>query len=157
MEFTGRIYPQGNGQAESSNKIIFECIKKKLEDRKGRWAKELQNFLWAYRTTKRTATGKAPFTMVCGTEALIPTELFFPIARTALTESKNNEEARILDLKLIEERKEMAAIKMLAYQQKVAELHNKQIRERSFQVGDLVLREVTKNTKNPIEGKLGPT
>ena len=51
----------------------------------------------------------------------------------------------------------MAAIKMLAYQQKMAELYNKQIRERSFKVRDLVLREVTLNTKNPTDGKLGPT
>ena len=29
--------------------------------------------------------------------------------------------------------------------------------KRSFKVGDLVLREVKANTKNPIDGKLGPT
>ena len=52
LSFSLRIHPQGNGQAESSKKIIFECIKKKLEDRKGRWADELQNVLWAYCTTK---------------------------------------------------------------------------------------------------------
>ena len=51
----------------------------------------------------------------------------------------------------------MADIKILAYQQKVAELHNKQIRKRSFKVGDLVLKEVTLNTKNPTEWKLEPT
>ena len=39
----------------------------------------------------------------------------------------------------------------------MAELYNKQIRERSFKVGDLVLREVTLNTKNATNGKLGPT
>ena len=68
--------------------------------------------------------------MVYGTEAAIPTELSDPIARTALMESKNNEGARMLELNLIEERRETAVIKMLAYQQKVAELYNKQIRER---------------------------
>ena len=86
-----------------------------------------------------------------------PHRTFFPIARTALTEFESNEETRKLDLKLIEERREMADIKILAYQQKVAELHNKQIRKRSFKVGDLVLRELTTNTENPIDGKLGPT
>ena len=65
--------------------------------------------------------------MVYGTEAVISTELSFPTARTALTESGNNQNARMLDLNLIEERREMAAMKMLAYQQKVSELYNKQI------------------------------
>ena len=43
---------------------------------------------------------------------------------------------------------------MLAYQENVEELYNKQIMKRSFKVGDLVLREVKANTKNPIDGKL---
>lgn len=37
------------------------------------------------------------------------------------------------------------------------ELYNKQIMKRSFKVGDLVLKEVTANTKNPTDGKLGLT
>ena len=31
LSFSSIIYPQGNGQAESSNKIIFDCIKKDAE------------------------------------------------------------------------------------------------------------------------------
>ena len=154
LSFSSRIYPQGNGQAESSNKIIFECIKKKLEDRKGRWADELQNVLWAYRTTRKTTIGETLFLMVYEIEAIIPIKLPFP---TALVESGSNEDARILDLNLIVEKREVAAIKMLAYQQNVAVLYNKQIKGRSFNVGDLVLREVTLNTKNKNDGKLGPT
>ena len=61
------------------------------------------------------------------------------------------------DLNFIEERRKITAIEMQAYQRKVAELYNKQIRERSFKVGDLVLRNVTAKTKNPTDGKLGPT
>ena len=41
LSFSSRIYLQGNGQAESSNKIILECIKKKIGRSKGRWADEL--------------------------------------------------------------------------------------------------------------------
>ena len=75
-----------------------------MEDQKGRWVDELQNVLWAYRTIKRTATGETPFSMVYGTEAVIPTGLLVPTARMALTEPKNNEEPRMLDMNLIEER-----------------------------------------------------
>ena len=51
----------------------------------------------------------------------------------------------------------MTAIKILAYHQKVAKLYNKKIKERSFNVRDLVLRKVTLNTRNPSAGKLGLT
>ena len=39
----------------------------------------------------------------------------------------------------------------------MAEIYYKQIRERSLKVGDLILREVTVNTKNPTDVKLGPS
>ncbi|BFG30704.1 hypothetical protein CerSpe_169780 [Prunus speciosa] len=45
-------YPQGNGQAEESNKIILDCLKKRLEGAEGKWVDELPGVLWAYRTTK---------------------------------------------------------------------------------------------------------
>ncbi|XP_074352679.1 uncharacterized protein LOC141691825 [Apium graveolens] len=44
-------HPQGNGPIEAANKIIFQEIKKKLGEAKGRWAEELPWILWAYRTT----------------------------------------------------------------------------------------------------------
>ncbi|KAM1172995.1 hypothetical protein ACFX2G_023515 [Malus domestica] len=34
-------YPQGNGQAEASNKTILECLKKTLSDKKRKWPDEL--------------------------------------------------------------------------------------------------------------------
>ncbi|XP_074299312.1 uncharacterized protein LOC141630380 [Silene latifolia] len=50
--------PQSNGQAESSNKIIVENLRKKLEEIGGKWAEELPLVLWADRTTPKVATGK---------------------------------------------------------------------------------------------------
>ena len=123
----------------------------RLKRKIGRWIAECPLGL---PHNKRTATGETPFSIVYGTEAVIPTELSFPTARTALTDFGSNEDAIMLDLNLIEERTEIAAIKMLAYQQKVAELYNKQIWEKSFKVGDPVLREVTLNTKIPTDSKL---
>ena len=46
-------YPQGNGQAESSNKVIIDDIKKRLDLKKGHWADELDGVLWSHRTTPR--------------------------------------------------------------------------------------------------------
>ena len=75
LSFSFVTYPQGNDQAEASNKVIFSNIKKNMEDKKGAWVEELPKVLWAYRTTKRSSIGESPYAMVYGTEAIIPTEV----------------------------------------------------------------------------------
>ena len=68
-------YPQGNGQAEVVNKVIVNGLKKRLDGAKGKWAKELPNVLWAYRTTPRRSTGETSFSLTYGAEAVIPVEV----------------------------------------------------------------------------------
>ena len=46
---------------------------------------------------------------------------------------------------------------MAKYQQKMREYYNKRVKLRQLDIGDLVLRKVTLATKNPTQGKLGPT
>ncbi|KAJ9552166.1 hypothetical protein OSB04_016211 [Centaurea solstitialis] len=75
-------YPQSNGLAESSNKVIINSIRKRLKEAKGRWVEELPSVLWANRTTPRTSTGQTPFSLVYGCEAVLPIESQLPIARS---------------------------------------------------------------------------
>ena len=42
---------QTNGQAEVANKVILVDLRKRLDNAKGRWPKELIEVLWAYRCT----------------------------------------------------------------------------------------------------------
>ncbi|XP_075666061.1 uncharacterized protein LOC142635889 [Castanea sativa] len=74
-------YPQGNGQAKATNKVILAGLKKRLDDAKGRWVEELPYVLWTYRTTLCRSTGETPFSMTYGIEAIIPLELGFPTLR----------------------------------------------------------------------------
>ena len=46
---------------------------------------------------------------------------------------------------------------MAKYQQKMAKYYNKRVKLRQLDIEDLVLRKVTTVTKNPNQGKLGPT
>ena len=78
------VHPQANGQAESSNKIIVNNLKKRLGEKKGRWAEELPVVLWVDRTTAKTATGQTPYALAFGTEAVIPTKVVIPTARYLL-------------------------------------------------------------------------
>lgn len=150
------VHPQANGQAESSNKIIVNNLKKRLDAKKGKWAEELPFVLWADRTTAKNATGQTPFSLVFGSEAVIPTEMVIPTARSQLQTFEDNTKALAQDLDTIDEIRERAKIRIAAYQQRITRSYDKNIRIRRFQVGDLVLRKAFQNTTNPADGKLAP-
>ncbi|XP_019096180.1 PREDICTED: uncharacterized protein LOC109130727 [Camelina sativa] len=46
-------YPQGNRQAEATNKTILDGLKKRMDAKKDACANELDGVLWSYRTTPR--------------------------------------------------------------------------------------------------------
>ncbi|KAJ0942260.1 putative integrase, catalytic core, ribonuclease H domain, ribonuclease H-like superfamily [Helianthus annuus] len=150
------VHPQANGQAESSNKIIINNLKKKLGSKKGKWAEELPYVLWADRTTPKNATGQTPFSLVFGAESVIPTEMVVPTARTSTRDPEENDTNLAQDLDTIEEIRDLARIRMASYQQRMAGAYNKNVRIRKFQVGDMVLRKAFQNTTNPADGKLAP-
>ncbi|XP_021746470.1 uncharacterized protein LOC110712330 [Chenopodium quinoa] len=64
-------HPQSNGQAEAANKLILTALQKKLEEYKGLWADLVPEVLWANRTTKKESTGKSPFTLAYGVDAVV--------------------------------------------------------------------------------------
>ena len=72
-EYTSPPYhPQGNGQAESSNKSILKIIKRILGENKKAWDSKLPLALWANRVTVKRAIGCAPFDLVYGIQASLP-------------------------------------------------------------------------------------
>ncbi|GJU23340.1 reverse transcriptase domain-containing protein [Tanacetum coccineum] len=76
-----------------------------------RWVEELSHVLWAHRTTIKGSTGDTPFSLVYGTEAVIPAEIGMPTIRTAEVNSATNDDERRIDLDILEERREQAAIR----------------------------------------------
>ncbi|KAL6962731.1 hypothetical protein U1Q18_052479 [Sarracenia purpurea var. burkii] len=156
LHFASVAHPQSNWQVEVTNRSLLKIIKTKLEQAKGLWAEELPNVLWAYQTTARTPTGATPYLLTYGHEAVLPVEIGLPSARTAMYDPLRNEEELRLDLDLIEEERELATMRTATYQSRMRKSYNARVKERSFQVGDLVLRKVMLAAKNPSEGKLGP-
>ena len=98
-------YPQANGQAEASNKVVLDGLKKRLEKAKGKWADELPHVLWAYRTTPRRSTEETPFSLAYGMEAVIPLEVGLPTIRSENFDPDLNGESITLELDLAEERR----------------------------------------------------
>jgi hypothetical protein len=152
--FSSPGHPQANGQVEATNKTIFKILKKKLGDRKGGWADDLLEVLWAYRTTKRTPTEETPYALAFGTEAVIPTELGSGSLRVESYKAEANAEGLKLHLDLLQEKRDHAQITLSAYQERMAKYFNRKVKPRNFKVGDLVLRKVTLATRDPVEGKL---
>ena len=104
--------PQSNGQAESTNKIIIDGIKKRLDLKKGCWADELDGVLWSHRTTPRGATKATPFPMAYGVEAMAPAEVnVTSLRRTKMPQSIELNQGMLLDaLDDIEERRDQALL-----------------------------------------------
>ncbi|XP_050117640.1 uncharacterized protein LOC126595364 [Malus sylvestris] len=75
QQATNPYYPQSNGQAEASNKILVNIIKRMVIDSPERWHEMLGNTLWAYRTSKRAGTGTTPYALTFGQDAVLPMEI----------------------------------------------------------------------------------
>ncbi|KAG7548045.1 Integrase catalytic core [Arabidopsis suecica] len=150
-------YPQGNGQVEATNKIIIQGIKKRLGPKKGNWVAELDGVLWSYRTTPRRPSGQSPFSLAYGVEAMALSEAGTPtLQRCMMAEDPtlNNQLLRHHN-DFAEELRDQALIRIQNYQNAAAKYYNQNVKERCFNVGDLVLREVFHNTKEKNAGKLG--
>ena len=87
--------------SKSLNKVIVNGLKKRLDEVKGRWVKELSHVLWTYRTTLRRLMEETPFSMTYGFEAVIPLELGFPTLRTSLFTPDSNDQLLQKSLDLV--------------------------------------------------------
>ncbi|XP_017239882.1 uncharacterized protein LOC108212672 [Daucus carota subsp. sativus] len=154
-DFAAVYHPQSNGQTEAVNKIIKHTLKTKLEDSKGNWPEELPMVLWSYNTTPRTTTGESPFVLAYGCEAMVPIEVGAGSFRRDYFEKQDNDVNQRLYLDMIEEIRATSQIRLAAYQQRTARYYNSKVKAHPFQVGDLVLRKVVLNNKNPLHGVFG--
>ena len=136
--------------------MSLDGIKKRLEEAKGKWVEELPSVSWTHRPTHRRSTGETPFALAYGVEAVILLEVGLPTIRITEFDAEQNENNLRKDLNLIEERRDIVAIRLASYQRQMKKGYDKNIRPRSFQINDLVLCKVVANTRNLNDGKLGP-
>ena len=117
---------------------------------------ELPSVLWTHIMTVRKSTSETPFALAYRVEAVISLEVGIPTTRTTDFAVETNEDNLRKDLDLLEERRDLAVVRLTSYQQRIKREHDKKINPRVFRTGDLVLRKVMANTNRPNEGKLGP-
>ena len=88
----------------------------------------------------KETTCQTPFRLNYGSEALLPVEIEVQTIRIKHWNPEEKQESRLLDLELIDEVREDATWKMAAYHNRISRLYNRKVRHRSFQEGDLVLK-----------------
>ncbi|GJU77277.1 reverse transcriptase domain-containing protein [Tanacetum coccineum] len=153
--FASVKHPQANSLVERANRILGEGIKARLDERSKDWIEELPHVLWAHRTMIKSSNGETPFSLTYGTEAVIPAEIGMPTLRTTGVDLTKNNEALGMNLDLIEERREQAAIEEAKSKKRMEKYYNSRVRGTSFKPGDMVYRS-NEASHAEDEGKLGP-
>nr|GEV36573.1 reverse transcriptase domain-containing protein [Tanacetum cinerariifolium] len=123
---------QSNGLVERANRSLGEGIKSRLREGNKNWVEELPHVLWAHRTMIKSSHGDTPFSLTYGTEAVIPTEIGMPTYRTAAIDVVNNDEELRLNLDLLEERRERAAVCEAKAKSKMMKYYNARVRGVAF-------------------------
>jgi hypothetical protein len=103
---------------------------------------ELPHVIWGLRTQVSSVTVYSPFFMVYGSEAVLPTDVAFGAPRIQHYEEGTTEETHKVDLDNIEEHRVAALMRHTRYEQQLRRYHDRNVRERSFNVGDMVLRRI---------------
>ncbi|KAG9442376.1 hypothetical protein H6P81_018230 [Aristolochia fimbriata] len=143
QQWTSSAYnPTANGLAEAFNKTLCKILKKMICANKKSWDEKLGEALWAYKTSFRTLTQSTTYSLVYGTEAVLPLEVQLPSLRIAIREGLTTEECaqlRLAELESLDEQRLEAQQWLECYQSRMTRAFNKKVRLRSFQKGDLVL------------------
>ncbi|GKB57896.1 reverse transcriptase domain-containing protein [Tanacetum coccineum] len=153
--FASVKHPQTNGLVERANRSLGEGIKARLDERSKDWIGELSHVLWSHRTMIKSSNGETPFSLTYGTEAVIPAEIGMPTLRTMEVDPTKNDEALEVNLDLIEEKREQAAIQEAKSKTKMEKYYNSRVRGTSFKPGDMVYRSNDASHARD-GGKLGP-
>nr|GEY68841.1 reverse transcriptase domain-containing protein [Tanacetum cinerariifolium] len=155
QRFASVKHPQSNGPVERANRSLGEGIKARLGEGNKNWVEELPYVLWAHRTMIKSSHGDTPFSLTYGTEAVIPTEIEMPTYRNAAVDVVNNDEELRLNLELLEERRERAAVCEARAKSKMMKYYNARVRGVAFKPGNFVYR--SNDASYAIAGgKLGP-
>ena len=151
--FASVEHPQTNGQVESVNRVLLRGLKRRLEKAKGTWAENVPRIVWAYHTTPQSTTKETPFSLVYGSDAMIPIEIqeSSPRFQNFVVEESNEE--RKVNLDLLDKVREEARIKAKALKRKVEYRYSSKLRPRQLQIADMVMR---KAHPYQLENKLSP-
>jgi hypothetical protein len=131
-------YPQGNGLAESSNKMLVNIIIKTLQENKKSCHNKLVFVLWDDRLTTKRSIGMSLYQLVYGTEAIFPTSLGVPIMKLLqyVQTEPNDSQRRINQMIHLQQSREDIFNKTQVIQESIKKIFDKRTKEDDFELGD---------------------
>jgi hypothetical protein len=146
IRYVSVAHPRANGQVERANGLVLDALKKRLHDaansKGGKWIKELPNALWGLRTQPSNPTGQSPYFLVYGSEAILPADVMWDSPVVEHYDEGVSEDSRRVDIDGLEEDPCAALIQSARYLEGIRRYHDRNVKEHSFNVGDLVIRRI---------------
>jgi hypothetical protein len=107
--------------------MILQGLKPRIFDRLksyvGKWVKVLTSNLWALRTNLSRATGHTSFSLVYGSETMLPTKVEHKSFRVQHFNEEQSDDSRVDDLTSLEELRETMVIQLAKHQQVMRRHH----------------------------------
>jgi hypothetical protein len=126
--------------------MVLGALKKRLHDaantKEGKWIKELPNALWGLRTQPTKPTGQSPYFLAYGSEAILPADVMWESPAVEQYNEGISEDSGRVDIDGLEEARCAALIQSARNLEGILRYHDCNVKERSFNVGDLVLRRI---------------
>jgi len=124
--------------------MIINALKKRLYTKNDRapvwWMKELPAVVWSLRTQPSRNTGVSPYFMVYRAEAVLPSDVPFGSPRVEHFDQSSADHARELEINCTEEKWFASCLRTTKYLEAMRQYYNKNVKDHSFMVGDLVLK-----------------
>jgi hypothetical protein len=124
--------------------MVLQAIKDRIFDDASNyatwWLAELSHVIWGLRNQVSSAIGFSPFFLVYNSKAILPTDITFGDLRIQFYEEGEAEQTRHVDLDSLEEQRMVAVMRHARHDQQLRRYHDRNVKEASFNVDDLVLR-----------------
>nr|GEU59426.1 reverse transcriptase domain-containing protein [Tanacetum cinerariifolium] len=135
-------HPQTSGQVEVSNRGLKRILERTVGENRASWSEKLEDALWAFRTAYKILIGCTPYKLVYGKSCHLPIELehkaYWALKHASFVLKTAGDHWK-LQLNELNELRDQAYENSLIYKEKTKKLHDSNIKNRIFNVGDRVL------------------
>jgi hypothetical protein len=126
--------------------MVLDTLKKRLHDaantKGGKWIKELPNAVWGLRTQPSKPTGQSPYFLVYDSEAILPADVMWDSLAVEQYDEGMSEDRRRVDIDGLKEARCAALVQSTRYLEGIRHYHDRNVKERYFNSGDLVLHRI---------------
>ncbi|GKE04365.1 reverse transcriptase domain-containing protein [Tanacetum coccineum] len=135
-------HPQTSGQVEVSNRGLKRILERTVDKNRASWSDKLDDALWAFRTTFKTPIWCTPYKLVYGKACHLPNELehkAYWALKQCNFDLKTAGDHQKVQMNELNELRDQAYENSLIHKQKSKKIHDSNIKNRVFNVGDRVL------------------